>query len=159
MKVRLTIAEMEQHIKELFNQVIVSPDRCGHDGAPGYEPSSDIRRLENEIARQTELSDADQEKLREQILLCAARKYEECTTLQHITQRLKADFEKRGPLSDFSIDLYEATADATLLYPDGTIGVRLKNQTLLRKEEPQHADHGCAEKDGSGDPGRSQEIA
>lgn len=160
MKVRLTIADMEHQIMELFNQAIASPNRCGHDDAPGFESSLEIRRLENEIARQTEQPETDQDTVREQILLCAARKYAECATLQHITQRLKADFEKRDLLSDFSIDLYEATADATLLYPDGTIGVRLKNQTLLRKEDGQYADeHGHTEENGAGDTGGSEKSA
>lgn len=160
MKVRLTIAEMEQRIKELFNQVIASPDRCGHDGASGYEPSLEIRRLENEIARQTEQPEIDQDAVREQILLCAAQKYTECLSKRHVTQRLKKHFQQQVPLETFSTELYVLTADATLLYPDGTIGVRLKNQTLLRKEDGQYADeHGHTEENGAGDTGGSEKSA
>ena len=160
MKVRLTIAEMEQRIKELFNQVIASPDRCGHDSASGYEPSLEIRRLENEIARQTEQPEIDQDAVREQILLCAAQKYTECLSKRHITQRLKKHFQQQVPLETFSTELYVLTADATLLYPDGTIGVRLKNQTLLRKEDEQYADeHGHTEENGVGDTGGSEKSA
>lgn len=160
MKVRLTIAEMEQQIKELFNQVIASPDRCGHDGAPGYEPSLEIRRLENEIARQTEQPETDQDAVREQILLCAAQKYTECLSKRHVTQRLKKHFQQQVPLETFSTELYVLTADATFLYPDGTIGVRLKNQTLLRKEDGQYADeHGRTEENCAGDTGGSEKSA
>lgn len=158
--VKMGIAAIEQHITGLFNLVITEPGRCGEERETGFESSLEIRRLENEIARQTEQPETDQDTVREQILLCAARKYAECATLQHITQRLKADFEKRDLLSDFSIDLYEATADATLLYPDGTIGVRLKNQTLLRKEGEQYADeHGRTEENCAGDTGGSEKSA
>lgn len=160
MNVRLTIAEMEQQIKELFNQVIASPDRCGHDSASGYEPSLEIRRLENEIARQTEQPETDQDAVREQILLCAAQKYTECLSKRHITQRLKKHFQQQVPLETFSTELYVLTADATLLYPDGTIGVRLKNQTLLRKEDGQYADeHGRTEENCAGDTGGSEKSA
>lgn len=157
--VKLTIADMEQQIKELFNQAIASPERCGYDDTPDYEPSLEIRRLENEIARQAEQPETDQEAVREQILLCAAKKYTECLSNRHITQRLKKYFRQLVPLQAFSTELYVAAADATLLYPDGTIGVRLKNQTLLRKEE-QYADgHKLAEENRAGNTGRPEKIA
>lgn len=157
--VKLTIADMEQQLVELFNQAIASPDRCGYDDTPDYEPSLEIRRLENEIARQTEQPETDQDAVREQILLCAAKKYAECLSNRHITQRLKKYFQQLAPLQAFSTELYVAAADATLLYPDGTICVRLKNQTLLRKEE-QHADgHEPAEENRAGNTGRPEKIA
>lgn len=158
--VKLPIAEIERQITERFNAVIAAPELCEAAVNICREPSLEVRRLENEIARQMELPDADKEAVRELILQCAAQRFAECGDNRHITERLKADFENRGPLSAFSAELYESAADATILYPDGTIGVRLKNHTILRKETQRHAScHNDAQEDRAGDSGRSEKSA
>lgn len=128
----MPLAEIEKQVVDRFNMAIASPELCGAEDYIDYVPTQEIRRLENEIARKTEKPDEEREEVMQCILQCAAAKYAACNDKQYITQRLKADFGKRGPLSVFSAELYQTAAEATLLYPDGTIGVRLKNQTILK---------------------------
>lgn len=155
---KLTIEEIERQLVEQFNAAIADTALCGTEDSVDKEPSLEVRRLENEIARQTEQPDVDKEAVRALILQCAALKYEQDMDNRHITQRLKADLENRGPLSAFSIELYESAAGAALLYPDGTVGVRLRNQTILRKGAELHA--GCNDtEDRAGDTSRSKESA
>lgn len=131
-RVTLSLAEIEKQVVDRFNMAIASPELCGAEDYIDFVPTQEIRRLENEIARKTEKPDGEGEEVMQCILQCAAAKYAACNGKQYITERLKADFGKRGPLSVFSVELYQTAAEATLLYPDGTIGVRLKNQTILK---------------------------
>lgn len=132
--VKITIEDVEKQITNLLNQVIAAPDKIGCSKSLSYEPSLEVRKLENEITRLQDQYNTDTAAFRDLILLCAEKKYEENITHLHITERLKADFEKRNLLSKFSIELYENTASATMLYPDGTVSVVLKDKTVLRKE-------------------------
>lgn len=160
LSLKQTIEEIERQIVEQFNAAIAYPALCGTEGGGDCEPSLEVRRLENDIARQIEQPDIDKEAVRELILQCAAMKYEQDHDNRHITQRLKADFGNRSPLSVFSAEFYESVADAALLYPDGTVGVRLRNQTILRKEAELHAgSNDKAEKGCAGNTSRPKESA
>lgn len=156
--IKLTIKEIEQQIIERFNEVITSPERYACAVSINCEPSLEVRRLENMIARQMEQPGADKEEILAMILQCASKKFEDCRDNRHITERLIATFKKWDSLSTLPLELYETVAEATLLFPDGTIGIRLKNQHLLRREVGNHAGSDeNAEENCTGDTGRSQE--
>lgn len=98
------------------------------------EPSLEIKRIENEIARQLDSLDFDKDNLQSMILQCAAEKYNDDKSAQHITDRLKADFEKSSSLSDFSIELFCRTVSAVIIEDSKNIQIKLKNGKIIRKE-------------------------
>ena len=73
--------------------------------------------------------------IQKRILECAAKKYEQIKSKAHITQRLKAEFERSGLLSDFYIDLFEKTVSAIRMNIDGQISIVLKNGNIIGKGE------------------------
>lgn len=131
----LTISALEEKIISILNILINNPEFAEntepeiHDGM-----SLEIQRMENEIARQLESLDFDKDKLQSMILQCTAEKYNENKSARHITDRLKADFEKSSLLSDFSMELFERTVSAVVIYDSRNIRLKLKNGKITGKE-------------------------
>lgn len=114
--VYMTVAELEHEITEILNLLISTPKFTEYEEADiQAEPSLEIIRMENEIERQLESIDFDKNEIQNMILQCAAKKYDECKSVRHITERLKADFENRSPLSAFNTDLFERTVSAVII--------------------------------------------
>ncbi len=105
------------------------------------EVSAKIRLMENEIDRMTEQAVIDKSEIQNRILECAAKKYEQIKGKAHITQRLKAEFEKSSPLSDFYIDLFEKTVSAIQMNIDGEISLVMKNGKIIGKGETNGNNH------------------
>ena len=99
------------------------------------EPSIEIIRLENEIERQLESIDFDKNKIQNMILQCAAKKYDAYKNVRHITERLKADFEKLSPLSAFNKELFDRTVSAVEFDKDEKVSLKLKNSKIIRGED------------------------
>lgn len=137
--ISMTVEAMKAEITEIMNRLIISPSLAE---APcqktDYEPSVEVLRMENEIERMLEALDFEKETVQDLILKCAAEKYKECSNIQPITDRLKADFAKAGPLSDFSARLFDRTVDAILLGRNQAVRLKLKNGTIIGKEKTTH---------------------
>ena len=95
---------------------------------------SRIMHINNDIERLLEQPDFDKDKLQNLILECAEKKYSYDKSTRHITDRLKADFEKSSPLSVFSMDLFEKTVSAVLIDKRGSVSIKLKNGNIIGKE-------------------------
>ena len=133
--VPMSLDELQSSITELLNQVIVSQnilDTSGQHSESGY--SIEIMRMEKDIERQLASGDFDKEKLQNLILECAMKKYNEYTNVQHITERLKAEFEKSSLLSAFSIDLFEKTVSVVMINKNSSVSIMLKDGTIVGKE-------------------------
>lgn len=98
------------------------------------EPSSCLRRLENEIGRLLDSSEIEKETLKNKIFECASLRYSEMDTTESVTEMLKAAFEKSGPLSQYNQELTERTVSSISLNHDGSICLTLKNGRKIRKE-------------------------
>lgn len=79
------------------------------------EPSSCLRRLENEIGRLLDSSEIEKETLKNKIFECASLRYSEMDTTESVTEMLKAAFEKSGPLSQYNQELTERTVSSISL--------------------------------------------
>lgn len=135
--VYMTVAELEYEITEILNLLISNPQFTEYEETDiSAEPSLEIYRMENEIERQLESIDFDKTEIQNMILQCAAKKYDAYKGVQHITDRLKADFEKLSPLSTFNKELFDRTVSAVVIDEDEKVSLKLKNNKIIRKEMP-----------------------
>lgn len=102
--------------------------------------SMEIRRMEKEIERQLESSDADTQALREMILDVAAEKYRLLTAGLEITDKLRTDLDP-ARLSSCNIrkTVMETVKQITLISSDA-IELTLINGQVLRKERDDESD-------------------
>ena len=121
-------------ITDLLNQIIVNPNVLEYTESEAEESSIEVMKIENEIERLFEQTDFNKDELQNLILECAAKKYDIDKSTRHITDRLKADFEKSSPLSDFSMKLFENTVSAVLINKNGSVSIELKNGNVIGKE-------------------------
>mgnify|MGYP001067094302 FL=1 len=145
--VYMTVAELEHEITEILNLLISTPKFTEYEETDiQAEPSLEIIRMENEIERQFESIDFDKNEIQNMILQCATKKYDAYKGVRHITDRLKADFENRSPLSAFNTDLFERTVSAVIIDKNKKVSLKLKNGKIIRKELLYgDANTGCAE--------------
>lgn len=134
--VHMTVAELEREITEILNLLISNPEFAEYEETDiQAEPSLEIIRMENEIERQLESIDFDKNKIQNMILQCAAKKYDAYKNVRHITERLKADFEKLSPLSAFNKELFDRTVSAVEFDKDEKVSLKLKNNKIIRGED------------------------
>lgn len=133
--VYMTVAEIEHEITKILNLLISQPKLVEYEETNIHtEPSLEIIRMENEIERQFESIDFDKNEIQNMILQCAAKKYDAYKGVRHITDRLKADFEKSSPLSAFTAELFDRTVSAITIDKDKKVCLKLKNNKIIRKE-------------------------
>ena len=132
MSVKMTLEDVEKQITVLLNKVIHNTELIMIENTNDEEIPSEIICMENEIERMLEQVDFDKEKLQDKILQCAAKKYTLNMSVQHITDRLKADFEKSSPLLTFSADLFDKTVSSVILTKDKSISIILKNRKVIK---------------------------
>ena len=133
-RINMTIKELKSAITALMNMCINAPSLADQD-EDEQEISPEIRLMGNEIDRMMDQEYVDKTEIQNRILECASKKYEQIKSKAHITQRLKAEFERSGLLSDFYIDLFEKTVSAIRMNIDGEISLVLKNGNIIRKGE------------------------
>ncbi|HBM97903.1 MAG TPA: hypothetical protein DD413_00615 [Ruminococcus sp.] len=135
--VHMTVAELEHEITEILNLLISQPKLVEYEETDiPAELSIEIIRMENEIERQLESIDFNKNEIQNMILQCAAKKYDAYKGVRHITDRLKADFEKSSPLSAFNAELFDRTVSAITIDKDKKVCLKLKNNKIIRKEMP-----------------------
>ncbi len=145
--VYMTVAELEHEITKILNLLISNPKFTEYEETDiQAEPSLEIIRMKNEIERQLESIDFNKNKIQNMILQCAAKKYDAYKGVRHITDRLKADFEKSSPLSAFNTRLFDRTVSAITIDKDKKVYLKLKNNKIIRKEIPLNdANTACTE--------------
>ncbi len=131
---QMTGDELEKDVTALLNQLIAEPALAEpSDSEVPNELSLEMQRMENEVERQLASLDFGKEELQNMILQCVAKKYSEHKSTQHITDRLKADFENSDPLSSFCMELFDRTVSAVIIGNDKTVGLKLKNNKIISK--------------------------
>lgn len=133
--INMTVAELEYEITEILNLLTSQPKLVEYEESDiTAEPSLEIIRMENEIERQLESIGFNKNEIQNMILQCAAKKYDAYKDVRHITDRLKADFEKSSPLSAFTAELFDRTVSAITIDKDKKVCLKLKNNKIIRKE-------------------------
>ena len=138
-------------VNECLNMVIADT-RLINVPLKQKEPSSCLRRLENEIGRLLDSSEMEKETLKNKIFECASLRYSEMDTTESVTEMLKAAFEKSGPLSQYSQEFTERTVTAILLNGDGNVSITLKNDRKIGKEIANGTDCSNASKESPRNP-------
>ena len=149
-KIYMTIEQIEQAVTNLMNEIIRNP-LLAEQQADEQEMPTEISIMESEISRMIEQTDLDKNEIQNKILECAAKKYEYCTDKAHITERLKADFEKTSPLSDFSMDIFTRTVSAVLIDESNKTRIVLKNGNIIT-EKSDEIGSDSTEKESQGNP-------
>ena len=149
-KIYMTIEQIEQAVTKLMNEIIRNPI-LAEQQADEQEMPTEISIMESEINRILEQTDLDKNEIQNKILECATKKYEYCTDKAHITERLKADFEKTSPLSDFSMDIFIKTVSAVLIDESNKTRIVLKNGNIIT-EKSDEIGSDSTEKESQGNP-------
>lgn len=132
MSVKMILEDVEKQITVLLNKVIHNTELIMIENTNDEEIPSELICMENEVERMLEQVDFDKEKLQDKILQCAAKKYTLNMSVQHITDRLKADFEKSSPLLTFSADLFDKAVSSVIMTKDKSISIILKNRKVIK---------------------------
>ena len=98
-----------------------------------YVPSSEVLRMNNEIRRQLSSRDIDADAVREQILQCAALKYEsiEEDLTPYISRTICADFEDTEDDIVSCIPLIEKTVASMVITETARLQVKFRNGAIL----------------------------
>ena len=121
-----------EELTEVMNELIADPDRVDIPPEKDPEPSIELRRLNNEIARLLDSIQINRDTVREKIIEYASLKYAEFDSVLGKAQRVKDIFKTAAPLKKFSSELLERTVDEIRMYADGRIGIVLENKQEIR---------------------------
>ena len=132
--IEITDADLLQGVTDALNKAIYHPDII-QTVSEDSEPSSDVSRLNAEIAHTLETYSFNKEALRKKMMECVSLKYRGIHSENYIAKRLKADFEKSSPLSEFSADFCYRTVKSIRLGADKTISLTLINDQQIGKEQ------------------------
>ncbi|MCM1363519.1 MAG: recombinase family protein [Faecalibacterium sp.] len=127
--------ELLRAITELLNRVIAESEGIHIPNPAVQEPSTELRRMNNEIGRTLEGYSIQKETLRKQLLQSVSLKYENIDNAVYIAKRLKADFANASPLSDFSGELFGRTVSELRLCENGSVILTLTNGQQIGKEQ------------------------
>ena len=116
----------------IMNELIADPERIDIPTEKELEPSIELRRLNNEIARLLDSIQINRDTVREKIIEYASLKYAEFDSALGKAQRVKDIFKTAAPLKKFSSELLERTVDEIRMYADGRIGIVLENKQEIR---------------------------
>lgn len=138
-------------ITVLLTRLIVNPELVQIPAESAHEPSVQIFKAENEIARILDTLDYDKDVLRKKMLECISLKYADIDSAPYTAHRLKATLADAEPLSTFSLPLFKRTVQAIHLEKNGTVGIKLMNDQTVGKDDENATGNGNAEKSGTED--------
>lgn len=132
--------ELLSEITELMNIVIADPESIAIPKPVSHEPSTELRKLNNEIGRTLDGFSIQREILKKQLLQSVSLKYEGIDNAVYIAKRLKADFANASLLSDFSTELFNRTVGELQLCENGSVILTLTNGQQIGKEQSDASD-------------------
>lgn len=120
----------------MLNIAIENPSLIKTSTVQEMPLSLEITRLHNEINREIDKPDCNEDYVKKLIMACAVEKYNLCDdgSPQRISRKIKDVFTNHIPITEFDVDLFTATVDKVLVYQDGNISIKLKNNQMLGKE-------------------------
>lgn len=136
-------------ITVLLNRLIVNNEMVQVPVEPAYEPSVQVRKAENEIARTLDTLDYDKDVLRQKMLECVSLKYADTDSAPYTAHRLKATLANAKPLSAFSLPLFKRAVQSIHLDKNGAVSITLINNQTIRKGEEYATDNDYSAESGS----------
>lgn len=132
--VKITTDNLLADITKILNTLITDTTKIIDNSVSQSDTPLEVKRIENDIERLLNSTEVDKDEIKNLILRCAAKKYESIKNARHITTKLKADFEKSSPLSNFSIEIFNKTVSEIQISEDGEIKIKLVNGQIVGKE-------------------------
>lgn len=117
-----------EKITDLLNCIIKNPDLI-KDNDDCSVISKETVGLENKIRKALEYGEINRDSIMEMIFRNASLKYANIKTMNHITEKLRADFST-SPLSALSLSLFSQTVTAITIDKD-YIEITLKNNQTI----------------------------
>ena len=142
-------SDLLDDITVLLNRLVVNPELVQISAEPGHEPSVQVLKAENEIARMLDTLDYDKNALRKKMMECVSLKYADIDSAPYTAHRLKAALADAEPLSIFSLSLFKRTVQAIHLEKDGTVSIKLMNDQTVRKDDEYATGDGNTEESGT----------
>lgn len=136
--------EMLRAIVELMNIVITDLESITIPKPVKHEPSTELRKLNNEIGRTLDSFSIQKETLKKQLLQSVSLKYEGIDNAVYTAKRLKAEYANAGPLSYFSSELFKRTVSELRLCENGSVILTLTNGQQIGKEQSDGNDSSTA---------------
>lgn len=124
--------ELISKITEMLNYLILNPNLIKSNSVS--DKSVETIKTENEISRMLEIADVDKNILQQKIFELASLKYSDLDSLSYISKQIKTDFENSEHLTELSLPLLMKTIKAIQLNENAEIGLVLKNNQIIRKE-------------------------
>ena len=143
-------------ITVLLNRVIVNPEFVQIPAEPAHEPSVQVRKAENEIARMLDTLDYNKDTLSKKMLESISLKYADIDSAPYTAHRLKAVLANAEPLSAFSLPLFKRTVQAIRLEKSGEVAITLINNQTIRKDDEYAADSEYSAESSAEDTGKNQ---
>ena len=78
-------SDLLDDITVLLNRLVVNPELVQIPAEPGHEPSVQVRKAENEIARMLDTLDYDKNALRKKMMECVSLKYADIDSAPYVT--------------------------------------------------------------------------
>lgn len=134
--IKMSVKSLENEVIKIINRIILNPSLAEKEYIhKKTETYLKVKFMENEIERALGQIDFDKESIQNLILECASKRYEIEDSQKHITDRLKADFEKSSPISVFNAEFFSKTVTAVILTKSGDVSLLLKNGNIVGKEK------------------------
>ena len=132
---RTLIKIADTDLLEAINGILagITPESIRQTAPAENEPSAEVRRLNNDIAKMLGAAEIDKNALRKKMMECISQKYKDLDAGTHTARKLQADFD-RADTEDYKRTL-NRTVSEIILYTDLTVGIILLNGQLIRKEQ------------------------
>jgi len=131
MTVKTTDENIKNQVFALQKVLVENPAQAGIDGEQPEVYSIESKRLANEIRRQLDSGSFAEDELINMALRCGTETYRSINSVQHILDRLTADFAKAGPLSAFSKPLFLRTVKHIRITSEGNALLELQNGNIV----------------------------
>ena len=154
--IRKADSDLLNDITVMLNRMIVNPELVQIPAEPEHEPSVQVLKAENEIARMLDSLDYDKNTLRKKMVESPTLRYPDTGSAPYIAHRLKATLADAEPLSTFSLPLFKRTVQAVHLEKDGIASITLINNQTIRKDDEYAANSNYSAESGAENPGENQ---
>lgn len=134
---KLHDADLIERVSFLLKMAAANPSAVEFAELDGKCVSLDVTRLRNELDREMDKTDFDEAAVTQKILELSAARYAACPdeTTREKSLALKALFEHRAyHTGNFDTELFNGALEAVLIFPDGSVSLRLKNGRVISNQ-------------------------
>lgn len=134
---RLHDADLIEQVSFLLKMATANPSAVEFAEPEGKCVSFDVTRLRNELEREMDKMDFDESAVTQKILKLSAARYAACPdeTTREKSLTLKALFEHKAYHTDnFDTELFNGAVETILIFPDGSVSLRLKNGRMISNQ-------------------------